>query len=248
MFGIELAKNFEQPFFSKNVSEFWRRWHISLGVWFREYVFYPVSMSKPFMALTKKLHGKVSPFFETFIPSLFALFFVWFFNGLWHGASVKYIVYGLYYYVIMMIGMCIEPLFKKIFAKAGVTAGSKKEKFLNVLRIIRTFIIINIGMLLFRAPTLGKGFDMFLQIFKGGRLYIPSKVIDVYDVVLCFIGVAVLLVSDALKEYKINVKEYLTLRPQVLRLAVYVSASMLIIIFGAYGQGYVPVDPIYGGF
>lgn len=248
MFGIELAKNFEQPFFSKNVSEFWRRWHISLGVWFREYVFYPVSMSKPFMALTKKLHGKVSPFFETFIPSLFALFFVWFSNGLWHGASVKYIVYGLYYYVIMMIGMCIEPLFKKIFAKAGVTEGSKKEEFLNVLRIIRTFIIINIGMLLFRAPTLGKGFDMFLQIFKGGRLYIPSKVIDVYDVVLCFIGVTVLLVSDALKEYKINVKEYLTLRPQVLRLAVYVSASMLIIIFGAYGQGYVPVDPIYGGF
>ena len=148
----------------------------------------------------------------------------------------------------MMIGMCIEPLFKKLFVKAGVTAGSKREKFLNVLRIIRTFIIINIGMLLFRAPTLTKGFDMFLQIFKGGRLYIPKKVIDVYDIVLCFIGVAILLVSDALKEYKINVKEYLMLRPQALRLTVYVSAALLIIVFGAYGQGYVPVDPIYGGF
>ncbi len=248
MFGIDLAKNFEQPFFSRNVNEFWRRWHMSLGVWFREYVFYPISMSKPFMNLSRKLHGKVNPFFESFIPSMFALFFVWFFNGLWHGASGKYIVYGLYYYLIMMIGMCLEPLAKKIYAKLHIEPGTKKEKFLNVLRVVRTFIIINIGMLIFRAPTLIDGFNMIGQIFKGGMGYIPTSVIDVHDVILCFIGVAILLVADALKEYKVNVKEYLMAKPQALRLAVYVCVFFVIIIFGAYGQGYVPVDPIYGGF
>lgn len=248
MFGFELAQNFDQPFYSKNVNEFWRRWHMSLGAWFREYVFYSISMSKPFMKLNKKLHGRVKPFFEVFIPSAIALFFVWLCNGLWHGAGVQYIVYGMYYYVIMMIGMCFEPLFKKLFAKMKIEPGTKKEKTLNILRVARTFVLVNIGMLIFRANSLTHAWDMFASIFSGGKWLIPTTVIDVYDIVLAVLGVVVLLVVDALKEHKIDISKWVVERYYILRTALYVCMVIVVLVFGAYGDGYVPVDPIYGGF
>ena len=249
LFGITLAKNFEQPFFSKDVNEFWRRWHISLGRWFKEFVFYPIAMSKPMMKLNKKIHGKVNKFFETFIPSSVALFFVWFLNGMWHGASVKYIVYGLYYYAIMMIGMLIKPLFDRIFAKANLSQKPKAQKTLDVLRVIRTFIIVNIGMLLFRAKNLHVFGEMFLGLFKGGALLLSPGVIDIYDGILCILGVLFMIMADVVKEYRlIDFGNWLAMRNLAIRSASFISIFAFVLIFGAYGQGYVPVDPIYGGF
>lgn len=248
MFGFKLAKNFEQPFFSKNVNEFWRRWHISLGAWFREYVFYPISMSKPLMGLTKKLHDKNWSFLEVFIPSAIALFFVWFFNGLWHGASVKYIVYGLYYYAIMMVGMCFEPLFKKLFAKLNIAQGSKADKTLNALRIIRTFILVNIGMLIFRATDLYVAVQMFASLFSGGQFGISGEIIDIYDTVLCFVGVVILIIVDILNEKKIFLRDKIMNKSFYTIYFVIILSILSIVLFGAYGDGYIPVDPIYGGF
>lgn len=248
MYGFKLAKNFEQPFFSKNVNEFWRRWHISLGAWFREYVFYPISMSKGMLAITKKLHGKVTPLLETLIPSSIALFAVWFCTGLWHGASVKYIVYGLYYYIIMMVGMCFEPLFKKLFAKMNITSGTNKEKILNILRIVRTFILVNIGMLIFRAENLNIAFDMFTSVFQPGQMSIPIKVIDIYDTIMCVIGVITLIISDIICEKKIDLREIILNKNILIKFLIILALIFIILIFGAYGEGYIPVDPIYGGF
>lgn len=246
MYGFKLEKNFEQPFFSQTVNEFWRRWHISLGAWFREYVFYPISMSKGFMKLNKKLHGKVSPFFEVFIPSLLALFVVWFLNGLWHGADVKYIVYGLYYYVIMMIGMCFEPLFNLIYSKLKL---DKNRRVFKVIRIIRTLVIVNIGLMMFRAVTLADGFGMFTGLFKyAGKSSDLLSVIDVNDLIVALASCACLIAVDCVKEYKIDVRAIITDRKLAIRYASLLAIIVVIIVFGAYGDGYIPVDPIYGGF
>ena len=88
MFGINVAENFRQPFFSHSINEFWRRWHITLGLWLKEYVFYPVSLSKNFKNFDKfvKKHVK-NDYLTKMIPAAYALFFVWFCNGIWHGAS-----------------------------------------------------------------------------------------------------------------------------------------------------------------
>lgn len=247
MFSIKLAKNFDQPFFSKSVSEFWRRWHISLGAWFREYIFYPISMSKGFTKMNKKLQGKANPFWQVFIPSSIALLVVWFTTGLWHGAELKYVVYGLYYYVIMMIGMLIEPLLNWIYSKLKI---NKDNWFLKTLRVLRTFILVNIGLLIFRADNLTSAFEMFKGVFtNGGELnLITLNVIDIYDTIWCAIGIAILIVVDVLNEVKKPPKELISKSNTFVKCSALICIALLIFIFGAYGEGYIPPDPIYGGF
>ncbi len=243
MFSIRLAKNFEQPFFSTTVSEFWRRWHMSLGAWFRQYIFYPVSMSQGMMKINKKL-AKKNSFWQVFVPSALALFVVWLLNGLWHGADIKYIVYGMYYYVLMMLGMALEPLFNLIYKKSGI---DKNSKWVTFLKIARTFILVNIGLLIFRAATLKEAANIFTSIFQSGELNLISLgVIDIYDTIWCFIGVAILLVYDYLAEKKKlpNSQNWHTAG----KVAFLIAMAVMIIVFGAYGEGYIPPDPIYGGF
>ena len=143
MFGFELSKNFEQPFFSKSVSEFWRRWHITLGSWTRDYIFYPVSLSKPMVKFAKFAREHLDAYYASVIPNAAALLVVWLFTGIWHGADIKYVVYGLYYYVLMLVGMLTLPLTKKIMSKLKINAESK---IISALAIVRTLIFVNIGI------------------------------------------------------------------------------------------------------
>lgn len=244
MFGIKLAKNFNQPFFSQNVNEFWRRWHISLGEWFKNYIFYPISMSKGMMKLNKKIHGKVKPFFELFIPSLISLFFVWLLNGLWHGASLKYVIYGLYYYLIMMIGMCLEPTSNYFIQKIHL---DKDSKILKCARIVRTFILVNFGMLIFRATSLSDAGAMFVKIFTGGSFVLEAS-IKAYDLILIIFGLISIIIVDVLLEKNIDIRQKMTLMPYVVKCVVLVAMIFIPIILGAYGWGYIAPDPIYGGF
>ena len=133
VFGIKLTKNFDSPLMSKSVSEFWRRWHISLGAWLKDYIFYPIALSAPVRKISSKVHGKISPAIEKVIINVIPLFFVWLICGIWHGAGIKFIVYGMYFYVIIILEMLFETLKLKIF--------KKDNWFVSVLVIIKTFII-----------------------------------------------------------------------------------------------------------
>lgn len=114
IFSIHLPENFKQPFFSKSINEFWTRWHMTLGAWLRDYVFYSVSLSNPFKKFNHYVREHCGEYFTKLLPATTALLFVWLCNGLWHGASIKYVMYGMYYYIIMVIGMFMEPIFLRI--------------------------------------------------------------------------------------------------------------------------------------
>ncbi len=251
LYGIHLAENFRRPFFSRSVNEFWRRWHITLGAWLRDYIFYPVSLSKPF--------GKISKFFKKhcgdhlgqFLPAAMALFFVWFGNGVWHGASWKYIFYGLYYYAIMMAGLLFEPLIRKLQNRLHIRPDSRPYR---CFQIFRTFLLVNIGMLIFRAPGLRTAFRMLtsvfsefsLQAFTDGSLL--QLGLDLYDYAVLLGGVVLLVAVGLLQEKGIRLRESVARRHIVLRWTIYFAAIFLVIIFGAYGDGYVPVEPLYAQF
>lgn len=251
LFGVQLQKNFERPFFSKTVNEFWRRWHITLGAWLRDYVFYSVSLSKPFMSLSRSAKKHMNAHFANVIPAAFALFFVWLGNGVWHGAAWKYIAYGMYYYVIMLTGMLFEPLIAAFFNKTHI---NREGKVLSALKILRTFVFVNIGMLMFNAKGLKAFVRMFLSIFEGSFLIgvknggLFSYGLDQKDFIVLLVGVVIMLVISILQERGHSIRAELAKKPLPVRWLVYIALIVAVIIFGAYGQNYGKVDFIYGQF
>ena len=167
MFGITLPENFRQPFFSKNISDFWTRWHITLGTWFRDYIFYPVSLSKPMKKVTLVSRKVLGNHYGPLLAGSIALFLVWISNGLWHGAAWTYVFFGMYHFVLILLGNVFTPLIQKICNKIHVNRMSKPYV---MIQIVKTTVLVIFGELFFRANTLAGGFTMFKKIFTDFSL------------------------------------------------------------------------------
>lgn len=242
LFGVKLDENFRRPFFSRSIQEFWRRWHITLGTWLKEYIFYPISLSKLNMKLNLKLRKMKSKYISRFIITAFPLFFVWFFNGMWHGASFKYVVYGLYYYVLMMIGILLEPVFKKIISIFKINTEVWSYKFFQALR---TILIVCFGMFLFRVD----GFkQMGLMIHSKATASLFSLGLKKLDFALLMVGILVMLVVGVMQEFNINIRKELQKQNLLFKWLIYYIMIFSVIIFGIYGKGYDAASFIYGGF
>lgn len=252
MFDIKMARNFNQPFFSRSINEFWRRWHITLGLWLKEYVFYPVSLSGGFKKVNTfaKKHIK-NEYFVSMIPAAYALFFVWFCNGIWHGASGKYIFYGLYYYVLMMLGEFTKPVTDKLCSALKI---NREAKLYHLFQMIRTFIIVNAGMLIFRSATIKESTQLFLQIFSSvdfTQLLHRNVIarISFRDYILLFVCIIVMLVIGLLKEKGHDIRAELSAKPLVLRWIIYFALIFILLITGMYGSNASgDAAAIYGQF
>ena len=251
LFGICLPENFRQPFFSQSASEFWRRWHISLGVWLKTYVFYPVSvsgLSMRWMKFSKERFGKyVSRVGEAAI----ALFPVWLFNGIWHGPQWNYLVYGMYYFVLLLLETILEPAKTEFYRVLGLR---KDALFFRVFRTVRTLCIIVLGEMFFRADGLRTGLSMVKSIFgapqfsmlRDGTLLHMG--LDPGDFAAILLGTVIVIIYDCLREKGIRPGELLQNKSAALRWSAYYALIFAVIIFGAYGPGYQQVDMIYAGF
>lgn len=253
IFGVNLAENFRRPFFSRSIQEFWKRWNITLGVWLKEYIFYSVAFSKWCLNLTTKLNLKLKKYkhLAKTLSALCPLFFVWIANGLWHGASWKYIFYGMYYFIIMAIGMILTPVFKKVCKYLKINIDSRKYK---LWQILRTFFIVNIGMLIFRAADISSAFSILKSMFNFstfGELFygkIFTLGLDVGEFIILGISLIIMLVVDFLQEKNYHIREEIGKRNVVLRWSIYYAGIFSIIIFGIYGKDYNPSTFIYGQF
>ena len=251
MMGVKLPENFNRPFFAKTINEFWQRWHITLGSWLRDYIFYPISLSKPFMKATKSAKKKLSPYYANLIPTAVALFFVWFTNGFWHGAGWKYIVYGLYYYTLMMVGLFLEPLSAKVCKLLKI---NRQSKAFNLFQIIRNFCIVNVGMLIFRADNLKIAVSMFVSIFTHPNLraMLPGHGnglnLDLGDYAIIVIGTGIVFLVGLIGELGIDIREKISHLPFAVKFVLFLAAVLVIVVFGAYGDGYGVVDLIYANF
>lgn len=251
LFGVYMPENFRQPFCSKNASEFWRRWHITLGVWLKTYIFYPVSMSavvKKWNRFAKKHVGK---YITKVVASALALLPVWLCNGLWHGPRWSYIFFGIYYFVIILLEIAFEPIKTKFIKVLHI---NDKSHLWTAVQILKTWIIIFVGELFFRANELVDGMKMFASMFHNfnisnlwnGALF--NVGLGRADLLAVAIGCIIVGIVGFIKEKNIDLHAKITSFRLPVRWCIYIGLILLIVIFGAYGPGYQEVDLIYAGF
>lgn len=250
MFGITLPENFRQPFSSRNAAEFWRRWHMTLGVWFKTYIFYPVSVSRIVKKWNKFSRKKCSKYVGRMGVSALTLFPVWIANGLWHGARWSYIFYGMYYFVILMAELAIEPFRDRLFEKKG---WSTEGKIYIRFQQIKTWLIIFTGELFFRANGLKAGAVMFVSMFKDFNFSpftdgtLLGMGLDQADWGVIIAGCIVVGIVGTIRERKLSIADIHTMKTPV-RWALYYALIIAVIMLGAYGVGYQQVDLIYAHF
>lgn len=251
LFGISLPENFQRPFFSKTISEFWKRWHITLGAWFKDYLFYPLSLSKPLKKLTSWGRKRLGNHFGPLLGGSIVLFWVWVCNGLWHGAGWQYLFFGMFHFVLIAGGNAIEPAASALAKKAHINRSALPYR---CFQIFRTSLLVCVGELFFRANGLRAGLTMFQKIFTGFSLSsLKSGVLftygmDVQDYCILLVTLLIIFAVGLLQEKGVAIRERLSKSHVVIRFAAAYGLILFIVIFGAYGIGYLPVDPIYAAF
>jgi len=253
MMGIELPVNFARPFFATSMADFWRRWHMSLGAWMREFVFYPIMLSKPVTAVSKKFRKRFGSYAGKIVPSVAAPMVVFFLIGIWHGLTWQYIVNGLYNAILISSTVALTPLYKKLTEFLRIKADSFAFRLFQMLR---TFCLLCISRVIVKAPSLGEGFRMVKLLFtsvdfslltgRSGELFTYGLLRR--EMALLAAAILLLFVVGVLQERGVKIREMLAAKPLVIRWAVLLGLLMIILVFGVYGPAYDASSFIYGGF
>ncbi len=162
--GITLTENFDAPLLSKNVREFWNRWHITLGSFLRDYIMNPLLKSRFLIAVgtrAKKIFGKKQ---GKKVPSYIAMFFVWTAMGIWHGSDWKYVLgEGLWFWFIIVMGQIMEPFFATLRQRFHL----EKKVWFDAFRVIRTILLLTVGFVFFKAESIASGIRVLRCIFSN---------------------------------------------------------------------------------
>ena len=258
IFGIDMIDNFKRPYFSKSINEYWRRWHISLGAWLKNYLFYPVAMSNVFINASKKM--KSTKFGKTaagahiakVLPTSVASLIVFLVVGIWHGADWKYVGFGLWNGLIIMVSILLQPLFDAALKKLHI---NPKAIWYSVFQMLRTFIIVLVGYVFDVAPGINESMRTFRLILTNqsltqARAQISELGLGKKDLIVILVGIIVIFTASVIQERhpSITIREMLDKKPFVLRFALIFIGIMAVIVYGIYGSGYNPADFVYMQF
>lgn len=245
---IKLTENFRAPLVSKSVTEYWQRWHISLGEFMEKYIYYPIVLNRKVMKFSKKIPVKyLSRAFSATIASVIVFTLV----GIWHGTGWNYVVYGMYQAFFVASAILMAPVYKKV---REVLRFDEKTVGFQLFAAIRTFIILTFGRMLIKAPDLSSAIGLLKKMFADlnphalfdGSIY--GYELDVKNVYLIYFCILLILVIDICHEKGIHFRQILMKQNIVFRYAVYYAAVFSIIIFGIYGTKFNVSDFIYMGF
>ena len=215
LFGFDLMRNFNYPYFSRDIAEFWRRWHISLSTWFRDYVYIPLGGSK-----VKKWVA---------VRNIFIIFIV---SGFWHGANWTFIIWGflnaLYFLPLMLFNQNRRNL-------DHVAEGRLLPTFREFLQINVTFLLTTLAWIFFRAASVTHAFAYLDGIFSMSFFAMP-QVRPKFLFVLLFVFLAV----EWLQREKQHALDFTTIRfPKIARWAVYYAVVFIIFYFGGEKQEFI---------
>ena len=248
---IKLVDNFKRPFFADNLAEYWRRWHISLNDWLRDYVFYPITVSKAFVKMGKFFRKVFGNTFGKYFAVYIATFIVRIINAIWHGGSPKYFVNGFYNGMIIIIGIQCRPFSQKLANFFKVKTQSAGWKLFG---IIRTFMLISLGRVIVKAENVKVAYRMLSSIvttfnpwiwFDGSLFQLGISQKEFYLLIFALI---VLLLVSLMQEKGICIRDKIQEQGIFTRWGIYYAALLLVLLCGVYGIGYDTAGFIYMQF
>jgi len=225
LFGIKLMRNFNNPYFSRDIAEFWRRWHISLTSWFRDYVYIPLGGSRPNVVYGVRctVESKKKLIIARNVMIVFLI------CGLWHGANWTYLVWGLYNVLLFL------PLI--------LLGKSKRYKDVPLVwtqlpQMLVTFVLVTIGWIIFRAPSLSEAWDVFCNICSG-TLWSAPYILPMQEMLFMAIGIVVMIGVEWLQRNEAHGLVLNRMTSRVLRYAIYIVLITMILWKGDSGDAFI---------
>jgi len=222
MMGFDLIENFRQPYFSKSISEFWNRWHISMSSWFRDYVFYPLS----------SMGNRTS---KKYLYACILIVFI--ITGLWHGAYWTFLLFGVLHGLYIVLGLMTQNIRKKICAFLLL---DRFPVLLAVCNVFITFHLVIFSFIFFRAKNLTDSVYIVRHMFSG--LTFDSRYglgMGLFEVCLALFFLTILMGVEFLHT-RMNLTEWFYSRNTMVRWSVYFFLSLSIILFGQFsGQQFI---------
>lgn len=227
--GFNLMNNFNSPYFSTSISDFWRRWHISLSTWFRDYLYIPLGGNR--VSKSRK-H--------------FNIMIIFLASGLWHGASWNYVFWGFLHGLYQIIGDVFRPIRHKIRNSFNIN-----NKLVKIMNVIITFVLVDFAWIFFRAKSFKEGINIIRHVFitsnKSILECIYSLGLNKANLIIIIMAIVILMLVEIFKD-RINIIEEITKKNMFFRWSVYYCIIFCIIIFGVYGIGYDQSQFIYFQF
>jgi D-alanyl-lipoteichoic acid acyltransferase DltB (MBOAT superfamily) len=226
--GFNLMRNFNLPYFSKSIHEFWKRWHISLSTWFKDYLYIPLG------------GNRVS------VPKwYFNLFLVFLISGLWHGANWTYIIWGAIHGLYLVFALVTQKIRTKIFS---YTYLDRFNWINNSIQVITTFVLVSLAWVYFRASSLSDANYIVFNMFSGLselfqnlsnvgylRSLFSGFGLTQREMVIALLSLFILLLVEYL-QYKKNIFEKLRTKPMAIRWAAYYFILLSILLFGSFNS------------
>lgn len=234
LFGIQMAENFKQPYFATSLGDFWRRWHISLGKWMRDYVFYPFALTKPVKKLGKWVNKRFGKHLGRVLPPAIGNLLVFFVVGIWHGTKWHYVIWGLYNGFVIAFSDILAPVFDKVVEVLHI---NRKARWYHVFAIVRTFIIVNIGWYFDRIEDIKVALyslkktllDFNMALFKSEWMIITHDYAD-YVIPLAVVACIFVFIVSVLEERKVDVRVALYSKSLLVRWALYFFVIGMILV------------------
>lgn len=248
MLGIELPENFRRPFFSQSVSEYWRRWHITLGAWFRSYLLYPLTTSKAGIALGKAASKALGKKTGRAVPGALATLLVFLLIGVWHAANWNAVAFGGYFGLVMGASMLLEPVWKTMRA----TLNLPKKGWMTPLRLTRTWVLILLAQYFAFTLNPAQGLSLLGGTFQNwsfaGFAEKTTEVMASLEWLIVGAGCLIVLIVDLFCEKKIDVCGRLAKTHFFIRWPALLLLILAIAVFGMYGAGYDGAAFLYTQF
>ena len=231
--GFRLMENFQQPYFSRSIAEFWRKWHISLSGWFRDYLYIPLGGNKK---------GKVRKYVNVMIVFLA--------SGLWHGASWNFVIWGFLHGIYQVLGGITLSARKRICRSLSIDRNTHYHHF--VQRII-VFILVCFGWIFFRANSISDAFGIIKSIAAFNPWVLTNGALlnmglDSYQWIVVLLSTFFLAAVSTSRYYRINPIEKLLKTNIIFRWTCIFIFLFIVLIFGIYGPGYDESQFIYFQF